>query len=197
MLLSKFKWGHAFWEINEYVRSRGSHNDRSLTKDVFRALFKKYQTCTSSADVVEVQNAYLARINKQYRQQRENDDGDLMRANTNKDWRDHGDSDDEGDSNEHGDSPPREMPPDYDTEGDEEDGSEEEVLEVDKFGNTISRDFPPSDDEDDEVSEEEVEVDKFGNIILRGLPPSDDGAEGDSEEAIVDRFGNSIALKDR
>ncbi|KAI8917192.1 hypothetical protein DFJ77DRAFT_459495 [Powellomyces hirtus] len=146
-LLSKFKWGHSFWDINE-------------------ALLKRYQRCTSSADVVACQNAYIAQIDEEYHAQREKKragaDDDLLQANTNHNWARDDDDNDESGSEE---------------ESEEEENSEVEV-EVDKFGNTISK----------------VEVDKFGNTISkRGMQPSDDDSEEDDEEGEeVDKFGNTI-----
>ncbi|KAJ3186261.1 ribosome biogenesis protein tsr3 [Gaertneriomyces sp. JEL0708] len=76
-MLAKFKWGHAFWEIN-------------------RKLFEKYKECTDSADMIRVQNEHLAEIDQHNAHEDSGDDdasgdeeyADVLRANTNRDWRD-------------------------------------------------------------------------------------------------------------
>ncbi|KND04652.1 uncharacterized protein SPPG_00368 [Spizellomyces punctatus DAOM BR117] len=147
-LLSKFKWGHAFWEING-------------------ALFEKYKSCRSSAEVVETQNEYLQQINQEYKDHREK-------------------------RNETGNSISLDMPP----SDEEEEEEEEDQPEVDKFGNTIRRDLPQSEEDELEEDEDDIEVDRFGNIIPRDMPPSESEEEDEQEEEDddekFDKFGNTI-----
>ncbi|KAJ3175883.1 ribosome biogenesis protein tsr3 [Geranomyces variabilis] len=141
ILLSKFKWGHAFWDINE-------------------SLFKRYQRCTSSIEVVAAQNAYIAQIDAEYHAQRDAKlaGGDILHANVNHRPRDQ-------------------------SEDDEESSSESDV-EVDRFGNRIVRtsdEESGSEEEEDEDDEEEVEVDKFGNTVRKG-GPSEAQSESNEDE---------------
>ncbi|KAJ3145728.1 ribosome biogenesis protein tsr3 [Geranomyces michiganensis] len=131
ILLSKFKWGHAFWDINE-------------------SLFKRYQRCTSSTEVVATQNAYIAQIDAEYHAQRDAKlaGGDILHANVNRRPRD--------------------------DSGEEELSSEGEV-EVDRFGNRIGGMMKEeSSSEEEEEDEEDVEVDKFGNTVRKGGSESDE-----------------------
>ncbi|KAJ3170790.1 ribosome biogenesis protein tsr3 [Geranomyces variabilis] len=145
ILLSKFKWGHAFWDINE-------------------SLFKRYQRCTSSTEVVAAQNTYIAQIDAEYHAQRDAKlaGGDILHANVNHRPRDQ-------------------------SEDDEESSSGSEVA-VDRFGNRI---VPTSDEEsgseeededEDEEEEEEVEVDKFGNTVRKGGLSEEAKSESSDEE---------------
>ncbi|ORX99044.1 DUF367-domain-containing protein [Basidiobolus meristosporus CBS 931.73] len=64
-IMSKFKWGHGFKEINEEI-------------------LKKYVACKDSADIVRVQNEWLASIEEDHQRKREeDDDDDLLFENPN------------------------------------------------------------------------------------------------------------------
>jgi len=60
ILLSKFSWGHSFWEVNS-------------------ELILKYRTCQTAEDVVKMQDSLVAQFEADYnaqRQQKEDEDGD-------------------------------------------------------------------------------------------------------------------------
>lgn len=84
-LMSKFKWGHAFAKVNGELLAR-------------------YAKCKDSAEVVEVQNEYLKKIeeDEQRRREKEEDDNDdpLLFRNTNRDNNLYGDSEDEDDDDD-------------------------------------------------------------------------------------------------
>ncbi|KAI8819546.1 Tsr3 protein [Fimicolochytrium jonesii] len=191
ILLSKFKWGSAFWNLNE-------------------ALFKKYQQCTTSTDVVDCQNAYIAEIDKEYRDRRgikshvrhvgddqndeeeeeedeEADSDDLLEENPNHAGWGQGQNDDEEDESEE-DGEEEGGAEEEEDENDEEDEEDEEPI-FDKLGNTIPRKagrtqaFPVSDIDDDEDSEPEL-VDKFGNSIPRTARKKEGLADGVSKLSI-------------
>ncbi|KAI9143089.1 hypothetical protein BKA69DRAFT_1027030 [Paraphysoderma sedebokerense] len=59
-LLSKFKWGSSFYELNE-------------------SLFERYSQCKDSVEVVEVQNQFMKEMEEEYIASREeNDDGSFQ-----------------------------------------------------------------------------------------------------------------------
>lgn len=49
--MSKFSWGHSFYELNEY--------DYNYLFLIDRNLFEMYRTCTDSTSVLLVQNKFL------------------------------------------------------------------------------------------------------------------------------------------
>lgn len=62
-LMGKFKWGHAFAKVNGH-------------------LFERYSKCTDSADIVKVQNEYLAELEEDDRRQREQRQDQILPANS-------------------------------------------------------------------------------------------------------------------
>lgn len=126
-LLGKFKWGHAFNKVNG-------------------GLLTRYAKCKDSAEVLQVQNEYLKkleedeRIKKEAQQDGESDDDDLLFKNHNRDNAFTAFSDEDDDS-EDDDSE------DDDSEEDDSEDSEEEAdddkhnvdLITDNLGNTYIR----------------------------------------------------------
>ncbi|KAF0373382.1 DUF367-domain-containing protein [Gigaspora margarita] len=80
-LLSKFKWGCAFFSVNG-------------------DLLKKYAMCKDSGEVVRVQNEWLKDIEEEYTQAREKDNDDLLVRNPNHSFLDDGDDDDDDDDDD-------------------------------------------------------------------------------------------------
>lgn len=143
-LLENFSWGPTFLEINE-------------------ELIEIYQKCTDSESVEQAQNEWMAKLEDEVRQRKENR-GDIWKTgNIN---RKNGTlSDDDDDEEEEEDD-------DEEDEGDEDDGDSEEV-EYDRLGNIISK-SRDSDDEDEEAEgddntseESEWEYDTLGNRVLK------------------------------
>ncbi|KAJ3034278.1 ribosome biogenesis protein tsr3 [Rhizophlyctis rosea] len=149
-LLAKFKWGHAFFEINE-------------------TLLDLYAQCTDSADVVRAQNEYLESAEREWQNKHHgsDDDDDLLHSNPN-----HADeSDDDMEGSEGGEEDDGEV--EVDRFGNTVvKGKGAGVGQVDRFGNTIvegGEDSGNVDEEEDEDELEEVEdeeeYDRFGNTI--------------------------------
>ena len=124
ILLSKFKWGPAFYEINE-------------------ELFVKYASCIDSAGVVQVQNDYIAMCEEEVRSKslsmmskgllnapHDDEDEDLP-SNPNRGPRDFPPSDSEEEDFGQQRNMNRDFPPDTDSEED--------------LPPNTNRDFPPSD----------------------------------------------------
>jgi pre-rRNA-processing protein TSR3 len=68
-LLSKFSWGHSFWEINGPI-------------------IERYKTCSDAASVITMQQTMMNEIEQEQRerqQAKEDDDGDLLVSNPNHD----------------------------------------------------------------------------------------------------------------
>lgn len=83
-LMSKFKWGHAFAQVNG-------------------ELLAQYAKCKDSAEVVSVQNEYLRKIEEDEQRRREEEDEDddpLLFRNTNRDNHIYEGSDDDEDEDE-------------------------------------------------------------------------------------------------
>ncbi|KAH8551431.1 hypothetical protein BGW37DRAFT_493613 [Umbelopsis sp. PMI_123] len=120
-LLSKFKWGHAFRKVNGHLLSM-------------------YAKCQDSTEVVQVQNEWLEKIENEHKVAREtgdNDDDDLLVANTNHSGDFGGYSDDDDETSEDDDEDEEsEDEEDQGTEEDEEDIKDELRGTVDKLGNT-------------------------------------------------------------
>ncbi|KAI9207604.1 uncharacterized protein BJ171DRAFT_278201 [Polychytrium aggregatum] len=129
-VMSKFKWGHAFHELNE-------------------GLLERYKTCTDSADVVRVQNDFIATIAAERQERMNEGEAGLQGSN-------YGSTD----------------LPEY--ESGEDETQEEQLVDrlgniilksdddraspkVDRFGNTIADDDEEDDEDDEEEGEEEEE----------------------------------------
>ncbi|KAJ3047697.1 hypothetical protein HK097_011293, partial [Rhizophlyctis rosea] len=138
-LLSKFKWGHAFYEINETVL------------DI-------YASCTDSASVIRAQTEYLETAEREWqdgRERRQRGDDDLMSRNSNH-REDDSEDDDEDEEQEEESGEEEEL--------DRFGNVVRKRGRVDRFGNTVKS---GDEDEEDNRSEEEsgeedghVEVDR-------------------------------------
>lgn len=128
-LLGKFKWGHAFKKVNGGLLSR-------------------YSKCKDAAEVLEVQNEYLKKLEEDERIKKEeslaqqdgdSDDDDLLFKNHNRDnaftaFAD--DSEEEDDSDEEEDDSDDEQD---DSEEEEEEDDDNIDLITDNLGNTYIR----------------------------------------------------------
>ncbi|RKO91307.1 hypothetical protein BDK51DRAFT_21209, partial [Blyttiomyces helicus] len=159
LLLGRFKWGHAFYEINS-------------------ELFKIYSSCTDSADVVRAQNEYLAQMEAEWKGKVAVPQGDdLLTANPNHRG-DASDEDDDYSEDEHS-VDDNEASDDEEEDGDDHhDHHSGNSRRVPHRSRAHAGDMPPSDGDDDdddgEGSEDDddedegqvkVLVDKFGNTL--------------------------------
>ncbi|KAI8368145.1 uncharacterized protein BYT42DRAFT_503739 [Radiomyces spectabilis] len=135
-LLSKFKWGHAFAKVNGGLLSR-------------------YAKCKDSADVVKVQNEYLASLEEDDRRKREaaeheldSDEDDLLVENRNRETAFTAFDDDSSE---------------YDDDDDDDDDDDEEEDDDDD----ASEDELGDDDTEEEHASEEEICDKLGNTRIR------------------------------
>ncbi|KNE61701.1 hypothetical protein AMAG_06503 [Allomyces macrogynus ATCC 38327] len=138
-LMSKFKWGHAFYELNE-------------------TLFERYAACKDSAEIVAVQNEYLKELQDHERAKHDDaagsddDDHDLLFENTNRSMQigygrmprysdsesDGGDDGEGGEDSEEDDEASNESGEEEDASDDDDDKEEQAVKYVtDRFGNTV------------------------------------------------------------
>lgn len=69
-LLSKFSWGHSFWEINGYVPHpslsfyrQEKYSLCSICEN--RPILKRYQTCTDAASVLAMQEIMILEMESQ------------------------------------------------------------------------------------------------------------------------------------
>lgn len=134
-LLKNFSWGPSFLDIN---------------KD----LLEVYQRCTDSASVEAAQEAWMAQLEEEVRQRKQQSATEdvWMMGNVNHEDRDESDSDGSDDN-------------------DGSDRSESEV-EYDALGNVIEKSLPKgeSDSEEDELedeSEDEMVTDRLGNLVKK------------------------------
>mmetsp|Transcript_16767 Transcript_16767/g.42104 ORF Transcript_16767/g.42104 Transcript_16767/m.42104 type:complete len:308 (-) Transcript_16767:684-1607(-) len=127
-LMSKFKWGHSFFELNE-------------------ELLQKYEQCANSAEVVEVQNEFLERA------QRESEGGRRPHYEG-----EEGESDDELPSN-----PNHAGRAVGSGSEDEEDEEEEEEEEDDLLFENPNHRFTRDSEEEEEEEEEEEKEEKGMN----------------------------------
>ncbi|CDH58190.1 duf367-domain-containing protein [Lichtheimia corymbifera JMRC:FSU:9682] len=127
-LMGKFKWGHAFEEVNG-------------------PLLEKYAACADSTEVVRVQNEYLKELEEEDEERRKQDEDDdpLLFENTNRqydmpedDSEDEDSEEDEDDSDDDNDDPLLFRNPNHHHDDSEEDDSSVEEIQ-DKLGNTIIR----------------------------------------------------------
>ncbi|ORX52372.1 DUF367-domain-containing protein [Hesseltinella vesiculosa] len=129
-LLSKFKWGHAFYEVNA-------------------GLLNRYAKCKDSTEVVQVQNDYLASLEKKKdasdeEENSDEDEDDLLFHNPNRQTAFTAyDSDDDEDDEESDEEESDEEEDDNEDEDDEHDEDKESSVDqhaskviVDKLGNT-------------------------------------------------------------
>ncbi len=183
-VLKEFGWGMEFIKLNE-------------------ELLELYRTAKDAADVIQRQNEWLKKAEDDTQKFA------IFSKRKKKHWESDDSSDEDADeealvreeervnalkSYEYGDLPP----------SDDEYYQSEEELELDSFGNIISKngeddgdklnvqqtseygDLPPSDDEHYYESEEEPELDRFGNIIPNNLKNSADDGELEELRAGID-----------
>ncbi|KAI9313598.1 hypothetical protein BX666DRAFT_713246 [Dichotomocladium elegans] len=128
-LMAKFKWGHAFAEVNS-------------------ELLKRYAACKDSTEVVSVQKEYLDELAAEEKHRKEELDDPLMFENTNRRMNedvDDSEDEDDDDSEEDDDDDDSELVPNHNrsydfpsSDEDEEDDNEVQVIQ-DKLGNTYIR----------------------------------------------------------
>ncbi|CAK9440324.1 uncharacterized protein LODBEIA_P44240 [Lodderomyces beijingensis] len=173
-LLEKFSWGLTFLKINE-------------------ELIQVYQKCTDSESVLQAQDKWLDKIERESKERKEQaHNGDVwMLGNVN---RKHEEEELEGSGSDSGD--------DGDGEGSE--------VEYDNLGNVISKGQSLGDSEKDyaeseDESESDVEYDKLGNVIpKKRVSINDDSDSGgneeeespiESEKITYDSLGNIVSEK--
>ncbi|KAJ3112106.1 ribosome biogenesis protein tsr3 [Phlyctochytrium bullatum] len=145
-LMSRFNWGHAFYNIN-------------------KELFEIYSKCKDSADVVKAQSQYLEKIEKEASNRRAEDE-DPMMANVNNRslgtsrWR-RRDGDDESEEEE--DDSENEDGDEEDADEDGEDENDDDYIElVDNLGNTLR--LPRDQVDPDDIEET---TDGLGNTVRK------------------------------
>lgn len=153
-VMSKFKWGHSFFEVN-------------------RTLLDRYAACANSAEVVKVQNDWIEECEREQANKHAGEaDDDLLIANPNHANR--GSSaggDDDSDSEEDEDDDEEDEDEDEDDEDDEE-GSDDES--DDEEGSDDEEDS----DEDEEDSEEELAKDMKKKATIKASGNSSRGGRG-------------------
>ena len=97
-LLSKFKWGHAFFSLNT-------------------DLLELYATCTTAAEIVQVQNSYLLKLQQQAQQREAVSYSDCIQVDSSDD---DDDKDDDDDDDNHDDNH------DDDDDGDDDKSEDQE-----------------------------------------------------------------------
>ncbi|KAJ8143716.1 hypothetical protein OY671_003171 [Metschnikowia pulcherrima] len=170
-LLENFSWGPTFLDIN-------------------RDLLRVYQQCTDSASVEAAQERWMAQLEAEVRERKQQSSkGDVwMMGNVNRKATDSGDESEDSDYND----------------GEIEENSEENAVKYDKFGNAIIQDngTEDSDLEDSGESEEDVgrvRYDNLGNVIEDSDTDSDSDSgsdpgsvSGNAESDIVDSKYDSL-----
>ncbi|KAJ1964900.1 ribosome biogenesis protein tsr3 [Dipsacomyces acuminosporus] len=171
-LMSKFKWGHAFKEMNS-------------------ALFKKYAACDTNAEVLDVQNEWMAMIdseNMKREQLKVNDYADIAADIASGDDTDNaaddlGDSDDSDygfgrSANPNRTQPTRDLPP-------SDLGSDSECESDDSEYESRNRSMIPESDEDDDSESNLDDSDsKMAELVRKG-----------HYRIVTDRLGNTTYVK--
>ncbi|KAJ3297314.1 ribosome biogenesis protein tsr3 [Borealophlyctis nickersoniae] len=189
-LMEKFKWGHAFWEINEH-------------------LLTLYAGCQTSTDVIDAQNKYLEQVERdwQTRHEKSGNQESVLEANTNRKGVEETESEDESEANSETESEGEVEVDKFGntvrSKGKRRAGDDSEEI-VDKFGNTVGRGLDrfgntirisetesDEDADDSEEQEEEEEDDEEDREEDR------EDEEDEDVGALVDRFGNTISRAKR
>ncbi|ELR11979.1 uncharacterized protein ACA1_400580 [Acanthamoeba castellanii str. Neff] len=157
-VMSKFKWGHSFFEVN-------------------RTLLDRYAACANSAEVVKVQNDWIEECEREQANKHPADD-DLLIANPNHANR--GSSaggDDDSDSEEDEDEDDDDDDDEEDEDEDEDDEDDEEGSDDESDDEEGSEDEEDS-DEDEEDSEEELAKDMKKKATIKASGNSSRGGRG-------------------
>jgi pre-rRNA-processing protein TSR3 len=170
-LLGKFKWGHAFYTLNE-------------------ELFDIYKKCVDANEIIEKQNSYLKDMNQAYIDAREKPNEDLLSVNPNHIASSDNDSDfvsndDDQQLDSFGNTIEYFAEKKVDrfgntivsSDNDSDFVSNDDDQQLDSFGNTIEY-FA------------EKKVDRFGNTIVSSDNDSDFVSNDDHQQ--LDSFGNTI-----
>ena len=70
-LLEKFSWGHSFWEVNQCICfTIQTSPEESDTLYTYRKLIERYRTCSTAAQVAEMQEQIILDAEADYAESR-------------------------------------------------------------------------------------------------------------------------------